>query len=243
MKESDPNGIEQHAPGAKLDEGKPDTGLLQMFGRALLAVSEVGTFGASKYSRGGWRSVPNGVDRYTAALGRHFLEEGFEKIDPDSNLLHAAHLAWNALARLELILEEEHESLEKPAVKTESKSLTVSEELKNTDGYWYLATPYSKFPGGIELAFKNACIAAAKLIKEGVKVYCPIAHTHPIAIHGGIDPLDHNIWMPVDKPLMEAAVGLLICKMPTWEESIGIAEEIKHFKENGKPIYEMNWPI
>lgn len=33
-------------------------------------------------------------------------ERYLAELNPDSQLLHAAHLAWNALARLELILRE-----------------------------------------------------------------------------------------------------------------------------------------
>jgi hypothetical protein len=107
LNESDPNNIDQHAPGAKLDAGKPDASLLPMFGRALLAVAKVGTFGAAKYTRGGWKKVPDGFNRYTAACLRHLLAEGYEHDDSDSGLSHAAHAAWNALARLEKLLEEE----------------------------------------------------------------------------------------------------------------------------------------
>ena len=104
LNEQDPNGIGRHEAGAKLDAGKNKAGVLADFSRALLAVSEVGTFGADKYSRGGWQSVPNGVERYTDAAWRHLLKESQESIDDDSGLDHAAHMAWNALARLELIL-------------------------------------------------------------------------------------------------------------------------------------------
>ena len=104
--EEDPNGIQQHAAGAKLDRGKPDASLLLMFGRALNSVAEVGTFGADKYTRGGWQEVPDGKERYTAALLRHLCKEHYASVDTDSGLLHAAHGAWNALARLELILRE-----------------------------------------------------------------------------------------------------------------------------------------
>ena len=102
----DPNGLDQHEPGAKLDYGKPDTSLLLMFGKALIAVAEVGTFGAAKYTRGGWLDVEDGITRYTAALLRHVFAEDTEPMDPDSGLYHDAHAAWNALARLELRLRE-----------------------------------------------------------------------------------------------------------------------------------------
>uniref|UniRef100_A0A7M2QN88 dATP/dGTP diphosphohydrolase N-terminal domain-containing protein n=1 Tax=feces metagenome TaxID=1861841 RepID=A0A7M2QN88_9ZZZZ len=102
----DPNGIDQHAPGAKLDHGKPRHGLvLGSFSNALTEVAKVGTFGANKYTDNGWLSVPNGVGRYTDALLRHhFAEAGGERDDPESQLSHAAHRAWNALAVLELML-------------------------------------------------------------------------------------------------------------------------------------------
>lgn len=104
--EEDPNGIGQHEPGAKLDAGKPMADLLLDFGRALLSVAEVGTYGAHKYTRGGWQHVPDGVNRYTGALLRHLLQEKMEDMDKDTDLLHASHAAWNSLARLELLLRE-----------------------------------------------------------------------------------------------------------------------------------------
>lgn len=104
--ERDPHGADAHSPGAKLDAGKADSSLLLSFGRALNAVAEIGTFGAKKYTRDGWESVPEGFIRYTAAMMRHLLKEKYEEDDPDSGLLHAAHAAWNALARLELMLRE-----------------------------------------------------------------------------------------------------------------------------------------
>jgi hypothetical protein len=104
----DPTGRGQHEPGAKLDGGKIRCGLvLGGFSRALEQVAAVGTYGAAKYTDNGWRSVPSGQDRYTDAMYRHLLAEaqGLE-CDPESHLLHAAHAAWNALARLELMLRE-----------------------------------------------------------------------------------------------------------------------------------------
>ena len=101
--ETDPHGRDPHEPGAKLDAHKPRTGFVLLgFNRALTEVARVGTFGAAKYTDHGWLSVPNGRERYTDALLRHLLTD--ESHDPDSGLLHAAHAAWNALARLELQL-------------------------------------------------------------------------------------------------------------------------------------------
>lgn len=106
MTEKDPYNIPAHTPGAKMDDGKIAVmqGALQYFPRALAAVAEVSQHGASKYTWMGWRSVPDGINRYSNALGRHLLYEAISACDDDSGLLHAAHAAWNALARLELII-------------------------------------------------------------------------------------------------------------------------------------------
>lgn len=107
-KEFDPTGRDAHSPGAKLDAGKPRPGLvLGGFARALMEVVKVGTYGAAKYTENGWMTVPNGLDRYEDAMLRHWLYEKMgQENDPDTELLHAAHEAWNALARLDFLVRE-----------------------------------------------------------------------------------------------------------------------------------------
>lgn len=97
-----------HVPGAKDDKAKPRLGLVfEGFAAALTEVGKVGTFGADKYTDNGWASVPNGQARYTDAMYRHLMAQAKgEAFDEESSLLHAAHTAWNALARLELELRE-----------------------------------------------------------------------------------------------------------------------------------------
>jgi hypothetical protein len=78
--------------------------VLYGFADALIEVGKVATFGAKKYTRDGWKSVPDGIRRYTDAGMRHQLAEAKEPFDKESGLLHASHAAWNALARLQLLL-------------------------------------------------------------------------------------------------------------------------------------------
>lgn len=110
--EEDPNGKDLHESGAKADSGKVRPALvLGGFARALLEVSEVGTYGAKKYTDNGWMEVPDGLRRYDEAMLRHWLKEkSGESIDSDTGLTHAAHLAWNALARLDLMLRQKEKS-------------------------------------------------------------------------------------------------------------------------------------
>lgn len=121
--ESDPTGRSAKEPGAKLDAGKAPVlrGAIQYFPRALKAVALVSQFGAEKYTWKGWETVPEGVDRYGDACARHECDEAIGKIDPRDQrlvdllrslvpgevtpqIVHASQAAWNALARLDLIL-------------------------------------------------------------------------------------------------------------------------------------------
>lgn len=104
----------------------------------------------------------------------------------------------------------------------------------------YLATPYTKFPDGIEAAFIEASKLAARLLRAGVKVYSPIAHCHPIATFGALDPLDHAMWMALDTVMLSAADVLIVAHMASWEESKGMAIEIEYFEKAGKPIFDLD---
>lgn len=108
--EKDPNGIASGVAGAKLDAGKISVtrGCLHYFPLALMAVAELSCIGAKKYSWKGWESVSDGINRYGDAMGRHELRIAgdYTRRDSDTGVLEASAVAWNALARLELILRE-----------------------------------------------------------------------------------------------------------------------------------------
>ena len=93
-----------HVPGAKDDKAKPMAGVLLDFSRALQTVVDVGTYGAKKYTRTGWATVTEGSQRYTDAMMRHLLAMDVDPdgLDKETGLPHLAHVAWNALAVLEL---------------------------------------------------------------------------------------------------------------------------------------------
>ena len=104
MQELDPNGIDPHTPGAKLDDAKPLPWLcISGFAHALEAVADVTTKGAIKYTPNGWKEVPNGSARYMEAFGRHMLALGRGEVrDKDTGCLHKAQCVWNLMASLEL---------------------------------------------------------------------------------------------------------------------------------------------
>jgi hypothetical protein len=106
----------------------------------------------------------------------------------------------------------------------------------------YLATPYSRYPHGLDAAHIDACLVAASLISRGLSIYSPIAHTHPIAHHGGLDKMDHAMWLQFDEAMMTASYGLIVAQLPGWEDSRGIDHEIEFFTRAGKLIDWLTWP-
>lgn len=117
------------------------------------------------------------------------------------------------------------------------------ELLRSVDGFWYLATPYSKHPNGVNAAFCEACRAAAWCIRRLIPVFAPIVHCHPIAVYDGIPLTDHSIWLSADRPMMDAAAGILVCQMPGWNESVGIRHELDVFAAANKPLEYLPWPL
>jgi Domain of unknown function (DUF1937) len=108
-------------------------------------------------------------------------------------------------------------------------------------GLGYLATPYSKYPHGIERAFIDACELCGQLLKHGgLKLYSPIAHTHCIALYGKIDPLDLSIWIPFDETIMSRCDYLIVAHMTSWTGSKGIAAEVEFFKKHENPVYDLD---
>ena len=110
------------------------------------------------------------------------------------------------------------------------------------NGFWYVATNYSRHPDGLQSAFEEACRVTAELMRQGVPCMSPIAHSHPIATIGGIDPVDHELWVRNDAPLVHSACGCLVIMMPGWMDSRGVAHEIAEFTQAGKPVFFLEWP-
>ena len=96
--------------GVKYDNNKPRLAeMLVDMREPLLALCKVWEYGANKYTPDNWKKVDNGKDRYTNAMLRHLFAEEDNPVDNESSLLHAVHIAFNALARLYFILQEPRE--------------------------------------------------------------------------------------------------------------------------------------
>lgn len=101
--------------------------------------------------------------------------------------------------------------------------------------YWYLASVYSSYPKGLEEAYKGACKMAALCRDNGIRVFCPIAHTHTTSLIM-TNANSHDYWMQDDYMFLDNAKGLIVTMMDNWEQSKGINLEIEYTKKLGKPI-------
>src|SRR5262245_3983201 len=107
-------------------------------------------------------------------------------------------------------------------------------------GLVYLATPYTKYHRGLQMAYVEAAVLTAALAKQGIAIYRPIVHTHPLAKYGNLDPLDHEFWMEFDYPMTRKSDALLVARMLGWHKSSGVQREIALFEAAGKPIHHIH---
>jgi len=90
----------------------------------------------------------------------------------------------------------------------------------------YLASPYSD-PSEIvrELRYRAVESAVVARLHEGVHVYSPIVHCHPLAVRYDL-PKDAKFWMEYNKAMIRLAWEFEVLRLPGWEESVGIKSEI-----------------
>ncbi len=99
----------------------------------------------------------------------------------------------------------------------------------------YLASAYSHpDPHVREWRFREACRAAANLLRAGITVFSPIAHSHPIAQFGM--PTSWEFWSQVDREYLARCDVLAVLTLPGWRESVGVQAEIGFARELGLPV-------
>lgn len=100
----------------------------------------------------------------------------------------------------------------------------------------YLATPYShEDPAMREGRFNVVNRVASRLMSEGLHVFSPISHTHPIAVAGEL-PTGWDFWEPYDRAILSVCASVIVLRQPGWMESLGVAAEIAIANELGLPI-------
>jgi len=105
----------------------------------------------------------------------------------------------------------------------------------------YLASPYTHADPAVRQArFDAACRAAAALIRQGMTIFSPIAHTHAITQCGL--PVDWQFWEPHDRRFLELCDELIVLMLDGWKESIGVRAEIDIALASGKSVSLLDPP-
>jgi Domain of unknown function (DUF1937) len=100
----------------------------------------------------------------------------------------------------------------------------------------YLAVPYShESPAIREFRFHQANMKASDMMRDGIHVFSPISHTHPIALDGAL-PTSWDFWKEYDRAILSTCCKLVILMIHGWDESKGIAGEVEIANELGIPI-------
>ena len=107
--------------------------------------------------------------------------------------------------------------------------------MEATDGLVYLACPYSHPDPAVRfMRAQQASRAAAELMKAGLAIFSPLSHSHSIA-ECGLQG-DWEFWEPVDRPILTQCERMIVLKLDGWEQSVGVAAEIKIADELDIPI-------
>jgi len=89
----------------------------------------------------------------------------------------------------------------------------------------YLASPYSHKDADIrEARFIAVSKAAAYYLKRGRLVFCPIAMSHPIAVHGDMEG-DWQTWQRLDMHMLNLCCKFIILGLDGWMTSKGVNAE------------------
>ena len=103
----------------------------------------------------------------------------------------------------------------------------------------YLASPYTHDVRRVRVErFRAVCEYAGQLTNRGLHIFCPIAHSHPIAEECSIElPTTFDYWEAYDKKFIGLSEGLVVMTIKGWDVSKGVLSEIAMAKDMHKPIH------
>jgi len=80
---------------------------------------------------------------------------------------------------------------------------------------------------------------AGVLMREGLKVFSPISHSHPIALAHPNMSTYTNFWIRQDTPGLVNSRFMHVLESDGWRESFGVAREIEIAKEHEIEIWRV----
>lgn len=105
-----------------------------------------------------------------------------------------------------------------------------------SQGYWYLASPYShEFYDIMDERAKLASHCAAWMVRNDAPCYAPIAFWHHITVEYKM-PTDAANWRNVNMTFLRHAIGVRVLLIDGWKESKGVKEEVEEAKRLNMPV-------
>lgn len=101
----------------------------------------------------------------------------------------------------------------------------------------YLASVYSLNADEalMEERYQYALKRATEFTKEGLPIFCPIIHSHPMSADESM-PRTFDFWEKIDYKFLDCVKELWVLMMNGWEDSIGVQAEIAYARKLGIPI-------
>lgn len=106
----------------------------------------------------------------------------------------------------------------------------------NVEHLVYLATPYSHDDPDVRARrFHKVNAVAAEMMRQGVHVYSPVSHGHPIALAGDL-PKGWDFWQQHCRTMMSICGKMVVLMEEGWRESLGVQAEIAIAREMQVPV-------
>jgi hypothetical protein len=104
----------------------------------------------------------------------------------------------------------------------------------------YLAVPYNHpSPAVRHNRFEEVNRYAAHVMQQGLAVFSPISHSHPIEEHF-TEVKSWDFWQIQDLPILKICDSVHVLCLPGWRESVGVAGECDTARGLGIPILYIN---
>lgn len=111
----------------------------------------------------------------------------------------------------------------------------------------YLASPYSHPSQHVrEQRFEKVSKIAAEILLDGYLLpFSPIAHSHPMAVHGcppisAVFATDWKAWQELDLAFIDRCDAIVVVQLDGWEQSVGVTAEIDYARSKGMPVIYFN---
>jgi hypothetical protein len=101
---------------------------------------------------------------------------------------------------------------------------------------YYLASPYSHENESVRIEnYRLVSRKAAELVASGLVVVSPITYGHTLLSFSDM-PSNWEFWKKFCISILDKCDCLVVYKMPGWDQSRGVQEEISYAKSKDIPV-------